>query len=142
MMATMVVAADRKDVDPKVWTPAHVALIKAAAEDPQVTRIFVNAAIKKALCRDPGTDRAWLSKVQPWWGHDWHFHVRLNCPADSPDCKPQPARPAGDGCSPKELAHWFTDAELHPKPAPPPTPRPGPRMADLPAACRQVLMAP
>ena len=34
MMATMVVAADRKDVDPKVWSPAHVALIKAAAEDP------------------------------------------------------------------------------------------------------------
>src|SRR5690242_6847150 len=30
MMATMVVAPDRKDVDRKVWTPAHVALIKAA----------------------------------------------------------------------------------------------------------------
>ena len=54
MMATMVVAANRKDVDPKVWTPAHVALIKAAAEDPHVTRIFVNPAIKKALCRDAG----------------------------------------------------------------------------------------
>ena len=30
MMATMVVAENRKDVDPKVWTPSHVALIKAA----------------------------------------------------------------------------------------------------------------
>jgi penicillin-insensitive murein DD-endopeptidase len=66
MMATVVVAKDRKDVDPKVWTPAHVALIKAAAEDPQVTRIFVNTAIKKALCREAGNDRAWLRKVQPW----------------------------------------------------------------------------
>src|SRR3989454_3768002 len=34
MSATMVVAPDRKDVDPKVWTPAHTALIKAAAEEP------------------------------------------------------------------------------------------------------------
>jgi penicillin-insensitive murein endopeptidase len=31
MMATMIVREDRKDVDPKVWTPAHVNLIKAAA---------------------------------------------------------------------------------------------------------------
>jgi hypothetical protein len=33
MMATVVLTKDRKDVDPKLWTPAHVALIKAAAED-------------------------------------------------------------------------------------------------------------
>ena len=65
MSATMVVAADRKDVDPKVWTPAHFAVIKAAAEDPEVERIFVNAAIKKALCREAGKDRAWLHKVRP-----------------------------------------------------------------------------
>jgi penicillin-insensitive murein endopeptidase len=139
MMATMVVAADRKDVDPKVWTSSHVAVIKAAAEDPHVARIFVNAAIKKALCRDAGSDRAWLSKVQPWWGHDWHFHVRLYCPADNPECTPQPVRPAGDGCG-KELDHWFADAILHTKLGG--NPRPGPRMADLPAACRQVLLAP
>jgi len=142
MSATMIVREDRKDVDPKVWTPAHTALIKAAAQDPEVARMFVNAAIKKALCREAGTDRAWLSKVQPWWGHDWHFHVRLNCPADSPECKPQPARPTDDGCG-KELDHWFTDAVLHPKPDPtPPQPRVGPRMAELPPACRQVLSAP
>src|ERR1700724_2046327 len=125
MSATMVVAEDRKDVDPKVWTPAHVAVIKAAAQDPNVARMFVNAAIKKALCRDAGSDRAWLSKVQPWWGHDYHFHVRLICPSGNPECKPQPARPADDGCG-KELDHWFTDAILHPKPDPtPPTPRAG-----------------
>jgi penicillin-insensitive murein endopeptidase len=141
MSATMVVAEDRKDVDPKVWTPAHVQVIRAAAQDPLVNRIFVNAAIKKALCRDAGSDRAWLSKVQPWWGHDYHFHVRLHCPSDDHECTGQPVRPAGDGCG-KELDHWFTDAVLHPKPSPPSKPRPGPKMADLPAACRQVLLAP
>ena len=142
MMATMVVAEDRKDVDPKVWTPAHVALIKAAAEDPAVTRIFVNAAIKKALCRDAGSDRAWLSKVQPWWGHDWHFHVRLGCPAGETDCQPQPPRPANDGCGKKDLDPWIGKADHNPRlDTKPSVPRAGPKMSDLPAACRQVLLA-
>src|SRR6266699_5166727 len=47
MSATNMVRADRLDVDPQVWTPAHLAVIRAAAKDPQVARIFVNAAIKK-----------------------------------------------------------------------------------------------
>src|ERR1044072_5172760 len=81
MSATMIVATDRKDVDPNVWTPAHFAIIKAAAEEPEVQRIFVNAAIKKALCREAGTDRAWLSKVRQYWQPDYHFHVRIGCPA-------------------------------------------------------------
>jgi len=143
--ATMMVAPDRKDVDSHVWTPAHTALIKAAAEEPEVERIFVNAAIKKALCREAGDDRAWLNKVRQYWQHDYHFHVRIHCPADSPDCKPQQAVPAGDGCG-KDLDWWFTDAVLHPKPPPPPTTPPQPRpqvtLNDLPPACRQVLHAP
>src|SRR6266852_643782 len=117
MSATMVVAEDRKDVDPNVWTPAHMEIIKAAAKDPIVERIFVNAAIKKALCREAGSDRSWLHKVRPWYGHDYHFHVRVRCPADSPDCKPQDPVPAGEVCG-KDLDHWFTEAILHPKPPP------------------------
>src|SRR5262249_24654844 len=70
LSATMVVAHTRLDVDPKVWTPGHFEVIKGAAQDPEVERVFVNAAIKKALCRGAGHDREWLSKVRPWWGHD------------------------------------------------------------------------
>src|SRR5258708_23548157 len=70
-------AADRREIDPEVWTPGHTAVIKAAARDPHVERIFVNAAIKKALCRDTDPDRSWMNKVRPYWGHDYHFHVRL-----------------------------------------------------------------
>jgi penicillin-insensitive murein endopeptidase len=142
MSATMIVAEDRKDVDPNVWTPAHAAVIKAAAQDPRVARIFVNAAIKKALCHAAGDERAWLHKVQPWWGHDYHFHVRLRCPAEDPECAPQPPPSGGEGCG-KDLDRWFTDAMLHPKPSPkPPKPKPPLKMADLPPACRQVLLAP
>jgi penicillin-insensitive murein DD-endopeptidase len=141
MSATMMVARDRKDVDPQVWTPGHAAVIKAAARDPKVERIFVNAAIKKALCRDADPDRDWMTKVRPYWGHDYHFHVRLRCPHDSLDCRPQAPPPPGDGCG-KELDWWFTDEVLHPKPKPPEPPRPPLTMANLPPACRAVLAAP
>ena len=145
--ATMAVAPSRLDVDPTVWTPAHGALIRAAAEDPKVQRVFVNAAIKKALCREAGGDGDWLNKVRPYWGHDYHFHVRLACPSDSPDCKPQDPVPPEEGCG-KDLDWWFRDAVIHPKPEPPPDPtkpvkpRPQTTMKDLPPACRAVLAAP
>jgi penicillin-insensitive murein DD-endopeptidase len=142
MSATNVVAANRLDVDPSVWTPHHAALLKVAAEDPEVERIFVNAAIKKELCREAGSDRAWLQKIRPWWGHDYHFHVRILCPAGERACTGQPPVPPGDGCG-KELDYWFTAAVLHPKPPPVPAkPAPPLKLADLPAACRQVLLAP
>src|SRR3954465_3682317 len=60
MSATMMVRSDRHAIDPKVWTPGHLAVIKAAAENPEVERIFVNAAIKRALCREAGNDHSWL----------------------------------------------------------------------------------
>src|SRR3984957_15287323 len=70
MSAVMMVRSDRLDVDPKVWTPGHLAVIRDAAQEPRVQRIFVNAAIKKALCRDAKGDRSWLSKIRPMYGHD------------------------------------------------------------------------
>jgi len=142
MSATMVVAPSRKDVDPQVWTAGHAAVIRAAAEEPRVERIFVNAAIKKALCRDTQGPRAWLSKVRPMWGHDYHFHVRIKCPEDDANCKPQAPVPAGDGCG-HELDWWFRESVLFPKPSPtPPKPRPPLTLADLPPMCRQIVMQP
>jgi penicillin-insensitive murein endopeptidase len=140
--AVNMVARDGLGVDREVWTPEHTAIVKVAAEDPAVTRIFVNAAIKKEMCSEAGTDRAWLSKVRPWWGHAEHFHVRLACPADSPQCKPQPPVQAGDGCG-HELDFWFKDSTLHPKPPTTPSPpKPPVTLAALPPACKQVVQAP
>ena len=83
MSAVMMVRPDRLDVDPHVFTPGHLAVLRDAAQEPGVQRIFVNAAIKKALCREAKGDRSWLSKIRPWWGHDYHFHIRITCPAGS-----------------------------------------------------------
>ena len=90
MSAVMMVRADRLDIDPQVWTPTHLAVIRAAAQEPSVQRIFVNAAIKKALCREAKGDRSWLSKVRPMYGHDYHFHIRIKCPPGSGECESQP----------------------------------------------------
>jgi penicillin-insensitive murein DD-endopeptidase len=139
MSATNLVAADWNDIDPRVWTPQHLAIIKAAAQQPEVDRIFVNAAIKKALCRDTRGDRSWLSKVRPYWGHNYHMHIRIECPKNSSGCKNQDPPPRSDGCG-KELDWWFSDAARRPKK--PGKPKPPLRLADLPAACRTVLTAP
>src|SRR6266853_1802331 len=77
MRATDVVAADGNDVDEATWTLQHRHLLEVFAREPAVARIFVNPAIKRALCREAGPDREWLSKIRPWWGHNYHFHIRL-----------------------------------------------------------------
>jgi penicillin-insensitive murein endopeptidase len=140
MSAVMMVRDDRLDIDPRVFTPGHLMVIRDAAQEPSVQRIFVNAAIKKALCRDAKGDRSWLSKIRPWWGHDYHFHIRMACPPGSSECKGQLPQEGGEGCSASDLAYWFKDSVLHPAPSEPPSH--GMTMAALPAACKQVLNAP
>jgi len=133
-----VVAGDRRSMS-RAWTPAHARVLRAAAEDGAVARIFVNAAIKAELCRVAEGDRAWLRKIRPWWGHDSHFHVRLACPAGSPACQNQDPPPPGDGCD-DTLAWWFSDEALNPKPSPTPKPSRGAlTLADLPPACSALV---
>ncbi|MEW5420836.1 penicillin-insensitive murein endopeptidase [Amorphus sp. 3PC139-8] len=129
-------------VDPAIWTDSRARLIKRAASDPEVERIFVHPAIKKALCDFAGDTEAnadWLSHVRPWYGHHYHFHVRLKCPEDQRGCKNQAPPPPRSGCG-ADLAWWFTDEPYKPKPG-----TPGKRretlLTDLPAACRTVLLA-
>ena len=81
-------------------------VLALAAGDPRVDRVFVNPVIKRELCARAGRkERVWLRKVRPWWLHHEHFHVRLACPADSPDCRPQSRIPDGDGCG--EVEWWL-----------------------------------
>lgn len=79
---------------PSLWTPDILQPDSLAAKDNDVTRIFVNPAIKQQLCLDEGTDRDWLRKVRPWFQHRAHMHVRLRCPADSLECEKSAATAA------------------------------------------------
>jgi len=143
MSAVMMVRDDRLDIDPRVFTPGHLIVLRDAAQEPSVQRIFVNPAIKKALCREARGDRGWLSKIRPWWGHDYHFHIRTVCPPGSSECKSQPPQEGGEGCGADDLAYWFQDSVLHPKPPEtPPKPSQPITLAQLPAGCRAVLAAP
>lgn len=140
--ATSMLKGDTLYVDPKVWTPGQLALIKTAATQPQVERVLVHPGIKKMLCDTATGDRSWLSKVRPNWGHNYHMHVRIKCPADSPGCKSQEPVVKGEGCG-DALAWWFTDAPWK-KPKDPEKPA-KPHivtLSDLPPVCAKVLDAP
>lgn len=124
------------------WTPQHEAILKAAASDPRVARIFVFPGAKVAMCNSATGDRSWLRKIRPWYGHHYHFHVRLNCPAGDSNCQDQAPPPAGDGCA--DAQKWVNDILNPPPPDPNATPAParGPiTMAGLPGQCSQVLNA-
>lgn len=129
-------------VDEKVWTPAHMRLLRRAASYPEVERILVHPGIKKKLCDTVTGDRSWLRKVRPFWGHDYHFHIRIGCQPGSTGCKAQAATAPGDGCD-KSLAWWFTEEPWRPNKNPDaPKARDVMTMAALPKECRMVLDAP
>ena len=135
MSAVDMVQSDGLSVDPAHWSEKQAAVIRAAAQAPEVERIFINPAIKKALCQRHAGE-PWMSKVEPWWGHNYHMHIRIRCPAGDSACEAQAPVPPGDGCG-KSLAWWFTDEALHPKPG---KPKPPLTLAQLPAECRQVVL--
>lgn len=131
-------------VDTKKWSTKHFRLIRRAASYPEVARIFVHPGIKRALCRDEKSKRrAWLRKVRPWYGHHYHFHIRLSCPKGMKGCRNQPLPPKGDGCG-KELDWWFTSTPWTPKKPKKTDKKVKPRhvmLSDLPNACQRVLSA-
>ncbi|WP_435257382.1 penicillin-insensitive murein endopeptidase [Thioclava sp. FR2] len=146
-------SADQKSVT-RNWTRTHHELMKAAALDPRVDRIFVAAAVKIEMCKTAkSSDKKWLQKIRPIQGHDSHFHVRLKCPAGARLCQTQ--KPSvnelskgGDGCD-DTLMWWVTDYLNPPKPTKKPK-EPAKRtrhpreytMADLPKQCLDVLASP
>ncbi|MFI5322577.1 MAG: penicillin-insensitive murein endopeptidase [Thermodesulfobacteriota bacterium] len=98
---------DETSIDEFKWNDKIGKIIKIAASDKRVNRIFVNPFIKKRLCKIY-PDEAWLARVRPWYGHDGHFHVRLNCPLENHSCQPQdPLNIFYTGCG-SDLDKWFT----------------------------------
>ncbi|QBX33364.1 penicillin-insensitive murein endopeptidase [Paracoccus liaowanqingii] len=126
------------------WTGAHMSIMRAAARDPRVERIFVDPVAKVAMCQMETGNRDWLRKIRPINNHDYHFHVRMNCPPGSMCQTPAPI-PEGDGCA--DAQEWV-NIRIDPSRAQPSTPDPNYRhprtyrMADLPAQCSTVASAP
>jgi penicillin-insensitive murein endopeptidase len=140
--AVSMLKGDSLYVDDRKWTPAHTAVLRDAAQFPDVERIFVHPGIKKKLCDTVTGDRSWLHKLRPYWGHESHFHVRISCQPGSPGCQPQHAVAKGDGCD-KSLDWWFTEEPWRPAKGPQkPRARDVLTMANLPRECRSVLDAP
>lgn len=129
-------------VDDRRWTRAHEAVLRHAANYKNVERILVHPGVKKKLCDTVSGDRSWLRKIRPFWGHHYHFHVRIGCPPGSTGCKRQASTPKGTGCD-KSLAWWFTEEPWRPAKGPKkPKARDIMTMASLPVACQAVLDAP
>ena len=142
LSATSMLRADGVEVDPAIWTEKHARLILRAASFSEVDRIFVHPGIKKAMCERKDLDRKHLGKVQPYWGHHYHMHIRMTCPPESDGCTNQSSRPNDDGCG-QEIEHWMK--MVRKPPAPPGTPKPSPKalltLDHLPADCKLVLQA-
>lgn len=147
-------AADQRSVNGN-WTPQHAAILKAAASDKAVDRIFVTPPVKVELCKTAKrSDRSWMQKIRPIYGHNYHFHVRLKCPKGSSGCVTQKPTvkelsKGGNGCD-DTLRWWVTDYLNPPKTAKttkPSKPAPVKRgarqytMTDLPKQCQTVLAA-
>lgn len=137
--------ADERDhrLIEKNWDNRVPKILRLASEDPRVERIFVHPTIKRKMCDMAGRDNEWLRKIRPWWGHNYHFHVRLACPDGDKNCEPQnPVR--NDPCG-EDLDWWFSDefyALLNgtaPQPKVPPKKR---EPEPMPQLCEQVLSAP
>lgn len=122
------------------WTPQHEAILRHAAMDPRVERIFIFPGAKVSMCDNATGDRSWLSKIRLLANHNYHFHIRLSCPAGHPSCVAQDPVPAGDGC---DEARAAVQAILDPPPPDPdyvPPPARGPlTMDELPGQCQAVL---
>ncbi|MDO5368890.1 penicillin-insensitive murein endopeptidase [Paracoccus sp. (in: a-proteobacteria)] len=121
-----------------LWSASHHAILRAAASDPRVARIFVDPVAKLAMCQSERGNRAYLRKIRPIDGHDYHFHVRLSCPNQG--CENQAAPPPGDGC--EEAAQWIRNRIDPPPPAPPNPDYRHPRtyrLSELPGTCQALV---
>ena len=143
---------DRKRLNRKRWTEAHARILYRAANYFEVERIFVHPPIKKEMCewatRKGFKDRRWLGKIRAYYGHHYHFHIRIRCPQGAVGCKDQKLAPRKDDCE-DNLAYWMgTKPWVKPKKTKQPKKKPKKvykpfvvQMKHLPKACQTVLHA-
>jgi penicillin-insensitive murein endopeptidase len=136
MAAPSLVTADFKALNRTRWRSNYGQLLLQFAEQPEVERIFVNAAIKQELCNTNRRHPA-LRKIRPWYLHDEHFHVRLKCPTGETDCVAQNEPPLSAECD-EHLTWWFTDPVIASERASQEGPSSVRGQPQLPSACERL----
>jgi len=121
------------------WKKDHTNFVLKAARYSNVARIFVNPAIKHAICQHSNwkKDLIALSKIRPWYGHDSHMHVRLKCPKSSYDCIDQAPPVMQHGCKGHDINWWFSKEALKPTKKKKSVSK---TFADLPTQCQKLSM--
>ena len=136
MSARAVVEPGPHEVVEDEWTPALGGMIRRAALDPRVERIFVAPGIKKKLCETTGSDRDWLRRCAPIMGTT--TISTSACPArPAHRAAPRPRRRPATAAAPILISGSRRALGAADSPAPD---RPL-MLADLPSACRTVLQA-
>ena len=145
MSAVNVLRDGSVHVDDRRWNRSFERLLYHAAAFPQVERILVHPGVKKKLCDTVQGDRSWLSKIRPYYSHNYHFHIRIGCQPGSPGCRPQ--QPAGNETGCDSSLQWWFDVGLRPAKPSKNDKKPAPAkpkvvtVADLPQECSIVVDA-
>ncbi len=140
---------DRKRLNRKRWTENHAKVLYRAANYPEVERILVHPPIKKEMCdwatRKKIKNRDWLAKIRAYYGHHYHFHLRIRCPKGLKGCRNQTPPPRHDDCK-TNLAYWMGEGPWK-KPKKPKGEMKKKQklkvveLSDLPTVCKKVLLA-
>ena len=129
-MTAVSMLKDPFSVDPAIFTTMQMKLIRRAASYPQVARIFVHPAIKKALCEHAKRDRQGhvlarqgAALVEPPLPLPYPAHLPARCGRLR-----EPEDVSGDNGCGQELTNWYAmlkkSAIESAKPVPP-EPSPG-----------------
>ena len=140
-MALNMVAKDRRDVDPDVWTHERTAVVRAAAQDPVVTPHLRESSDQKGHV-PRGRVRSVLAGEGPTlvgarraFSHPNRLSIR------QPGMQAATAAAASaDGCG-HELNSWLKETVLHP-PSPGAKPKHNFPLSAMPKECREVVKAP
>ena len=142
LSATSMLAADKVSVDPND--------LDGRARAPHQARRLLRRRSSASSCTRPSRRRcatppprtritAWLRKVRAYWGHYYHFHVRIACPAGSGNCEAQPPLPPTTAAAPSSSTGWRWSSEARspsrqcpPPPASPSRPSPASRSISCP----------
>ena len=139
MSAVMMVRQDRLDIDPQTWTPTP------SRRDPRrragAARSSASSSMPRSRRRCAAKPRATAAGCRRCGRCTATTIISTsasNARPAAPNAKPQPPPAEWRRLRAGDLAYWFSDAVLHPKPPKvPPKPKPPMTLAQLPPACRR-----